>query len=371
MQRAKRAIDPLIERSKVVVCVGAGGVGKTTVSAAIAIRAALGGRKTALLTIDPAKRLVDALDVQLDDTLRPIAEIEHDRLHAAMLDAQESSDRLIRRISPDEQTAARIFASKAYRLLSGSAARAHAYVALERLLEVVESNEFELIVVDTPPSDHALDILDAPRRLAALLDERTVGWLLGALRPQAAPLVQIPMLHALHLSVSRMLGVLWGRATTQEILDFFEACLVLRPGFSERCARIESLLRDRGTSAVLVAGATAAGLDRAKHVSVEFERRDIRLASVLFNRSRPKLSISALGTPISGSPELQDLLNRLTTLFEAEHQDRIRSAQAISRFFAASRIPKGIVIPTADVDFDDVHALTRFFAGSQVVERDP
>ncbi|MEM9462738.1 MAG: ArsA-related P-loop ATPase, partial [Myxococcota bacterium] len=177
------SLEALVGRGSLLVCVGPGGVGKTTVSAALGLAAARAGRKTLVLTIDPARRLADALGLDgLDDTIRrvPLEQLgdpaSTGSLWAAMVDTGASYDALIERIAPDEVTRQQVLTNRVYRAISRSLSRSHAYVAMERLYDAMENGDYDLVVLDTPPARNALDILDAPAHLARFLDGRIVSW---------------------------------------------------------------------------------------------------------------------------------------------------------------------------------------------------
>jgi len=173
----------LLDRVRIVVCVGTGGVGKTTVAASIALEAARRGARALVLTIDPAKRLADALGVdelgnqpsELPENMREALDIHGDgRLFAMMLDMKQTFDDLVERFAADGETRERILANPIYQHVSDALAGSGEYAAMEKLFEMSESNEFDLIVLDTPPSQHALDFLEAPQRLLDFLDSRLV-----------------------------------------------------------------------------------------------------------------------------------------------------------------------------------------------------
>ena len=149
---------------RLLVCVGPGGVGKTTLAAALGVGAARRGKRVLVLTIDPAKRLASALGLDgLDDEIRPVdlhGDSATGSLHAAMLDTRASYDALITRIAPNEDARARILDNRVYNAFSRTLARSHAYVAMERLHEVMRDDTWDLVILDTPPLRSALDILD-------------------------------------------------------------------------------------------------------------------------------------------------------------------------------------------------------------------
>ena len=177
-------LDRVLEGRRVVVCAGAGGVGKTTVAAALGSELASRGVRALVLTIDPARRLAGALGLpdQGDDVhavdFGPNESGPEGSLHATMLDAQLTFDRLVREQAPSERAAEQILANPIYRQVSAAVAGAHEYMAMERLYELHTSGEYDVIVLDTPPSRNALDFLEAPGRLTRFVEGRALRFLL-------------------------------------------------------------------------------------------------------------------------------------------------------------------------------------------------
>jgi anion-transporting ArsA/GET3 family ATPase len=272
-------IDELLMRQRLLVAVGPGGVGKTTVSAAIALRAAELGRRTLVLTIDPAKRLADALGLTgLDDRIREVPTDDlrkagvtvPGRLFAAMFDNAASMDTLMQRVAPDADTRDKVLRNRVYRAMAGTLARSHAYLAMERLYEVMNSGHYELVILDTPPARNALDILDAPSKLATFLEEGVVKWFVrekgGGLR---AKLMQ---------------------SSGAAALKLFEAFGSMREGFHARAGAIQSLLRAKDTSFVLVSSADATHLVDAEALARGIQQRGVGIDVAVFNRSYERLT---------------------------------------------------------------------------------
>lgn len=270
------SIDTLLTERELVICVGPGGVGKTTAAAAFAARAAALGRKSAVITVDPARRLADALGLDgLDDDLAPVEVSEGwAPLSAAMLDTRASYDALIRRITstPEEERA--ILENVAYRAFSRTLARSHAYVAMERLHDVLSRREHDLVVLDTPPTRSALEILDAPGRLARFLDDRIVRIFLSAGGRGARA----------SASVVRTLSRLVGESTVEELLEFFSVLAHLREGFQARAEAMSARLRDPETAFVLVASPMATALADASALAEGLAEREAHVALCLLNQ---------------------------------------------------------------------------------------
>ena len=180
------AFEELLDQRELVICVGSGGVGKTTSSAVIGLNAALAGKKVLVLTIDPAKRLANSLGVSaLDNEAQqiPLSQfrdigLEPDgELWAMMLDMKESFDHLVERHAPSDQNRQDILSNRFYQYFSTSLAGTQEYAASERLYELHSERDFDLIVLDTPPTTHALDFLEAPQRLARAVENKALQWL--------------------------------------------------------------------------------------------------------------------------------------------------------------------------------------------------
>ena len=290
---------PTLEKSlrdaRVLVCAGTGGVGKTTIAAALAIQASLIGRRTLVLTIDPAKRLADALGLaSLDSKPTPVdlnalgatsGEFPAAPLDAMMLDAKPTFDRLITRLTSDDETRRRIFGNRIYEHLSSALAGSAEYAAMEQVHELVQSRRYDLIVVDTPPADHALDFLRAPRRLRDFLESRFVHTLV---RPaMSASRIGMKLFgRPLHL----MLGLLEriaGVGFLDDLTEFLRAIDGLSAGFRERASRVEQVLLGDQTGFVLISSASGGGQASTLEFMTELENFKVPLVAIVINRLLP------------------------------------------------------------------------------------
>ncbi len=304
------SLQRMVAEQSLIVCVGPGGVGKTTVSAAVGLAGARAGRKTVVLTIDPARRLADALGLPgLDDEIRrvPVDRLparEDGRatapLHAAMVDTAASYASLIRRIAPDEDTHQRIVGNRVFQAVSRSLARSHAYIAMERLYDAMENHDYDLVVLDTPPARNALDILDAPMSLANFLDSRFVDWFLPGEGPRG---IRDRLIASGGAVAKRMLGLVTGKKLLEEIVSFLEAFATLREGFATRATRVDASLRDPSSSFVLVSSANPASADDAAWLRHDLQRRKVPVGGVVFNQSYLPLEP---GNPLARISALRD-----------------------------------------------------------------
>ena len=273
-------IDRIIDdrRTRIIVCCGSGGVGKTTAAAAIGLRAAERGRQTCVLTVDPARRLAQSMGLTtLDNTPRRVEGIDGD-LHAMMLDMKRTFDEIVE-AHADPARAAQILANPFYQSLSSSFAGTQEYMAMEKLGQLRRSDEWDLIVVDTPPSRSALDFLDAPQRLSRFLDGRLIRLL-------AAP-ARVGYLKVINAGFSMMTGALTRLLGAQVLRDaqtFISAFDTMFGGFRERAEATYRLLQAPGTSFLVVAAPEPDALREASYFVERLDGERMPLAGLILNR---------------------------------------------------------------------------------------
>jgi len=273
----------LIRSCRILVCVGTGGVGKTTVSAALGLLAAQLGRRTLVLTIDPARRLADALDVELGDEPRQVyVEGIEGEFHAMMLNPKRTFDGLIDRIAGDGPTRERILENSIYQHVSGSLAGSGEYAAMEKVLELSESDRFDLIIVDTPPAQHVLDFLEAPQRLVEFLDSRLVKLLVQP--AMAAGRFSVRLFQRPIHAVLSLLEQITGIGFLEDLTEFLMAIDDLSDGFKARAGRIQESLRGDNAGFVLIAGPAPESVANARLFVEHLDRIGIRLRGVVINR---------------------------------------------------------------------------------------
>ncbi|MHB1782212.1 MAG: ArsA family ATPase [Acidimicrobiales bacterium] len=272
----------LLAKRSIVVCCGSGGVGKTTTAAALGLLAAGTGRRACVVTIDPARRLADALGA-LD-----VANVPHripgpwpGELSAVMLDAKGTFDDLVRRYARDAGQAERILANRLYGNLVSVLSGTQEYMATEKLFELHEAGDFDLVVVDTPPTRNALDFLDAPRRLAGFLDNRVFRLLLT---PGRAYLRAMSVATQLLL---RTLAKVAGSEIVEDTIAFFQAFEGMEEGFRDRAARVERLLAEEATGFVVVAAPRRDSIDEARFFASRLAANGHGLDVVVVNRVHP------------------------------------------------------------------------------------
>jgi anion-transporting ArsA/GET3 family ATPase len=283
----------IVANRHILVCVGAGGVGKTTVAAALGLEAARRGRRAVVITIDPARRLADALGLgELDNEPRPIAPALLEELgvrgggslSAMMLDMKRTFDDLVVRFAPDPATRERILANPIYQHVSDALAGSAEYSAMEKVHELAEREAFDLVVVDTPPSQHALDFLEAPERLLEFLDSRVVQMLVHpafAAGRLGLRIFQRGVERVLHL-IERVSGV----GFLQDLSDFLLAFEGMSEGFRERARAVRARLLGPESAFVLVAGPGAGSLYDALRFIDRLDGTGAPIAGVVLNRLR-------------------------------------------------------------------------------------
>ncbi len=281
----------LVERHRILVCAGSGGVGKTTTAASLALWGALQGRRAIVLTIDPARRLADSLGVgpigntpaQVPpDALRAFGSEGKGSLTAMMLDQKGSWDELITRHAPSDEVRQTILDNTFYRQLSQSFAGSQEYMAVEQLGELDASGKYDLIVVDTPPTQHALDFLEAPDRLLAFLDRDIVRWFV---RPGvSAGWTTFQSMNKTVGFLLRKIEDATGVAALAQVAEFFNSMGELFDGFEVRVQRVTALLRDEETAFVLVAGPDEHVLGQVDYLARQMASRQMPLKGVVMNR---------------------------------------------------------------------------------------
>jgi anion-transporting ArsA/GET3 family ATPase len=274
------SVDRLLKGKGVVICAGAGGVGKTTTSAAIALGMAAQGLKVAVLTIDPARRLASSLGLpELGNEERRVEGLELEgELWAMMLDAKRTFDELVERHAPDARSRDAILSNRIYKEISNAVAGSQEYMAMEKLYELREEGRYDLLVLDTPPSRNALDFLDAPERLSRFIDSRSLRFFLT---PGRQGLKIFSRGTGMLLSVLKRVT---GTELLQDLSDFFNAFGDMAEGFRERAVRVSELLSDRGTAFLLVTSTRNDAVDEAIFFNERLERAHMRLGGVVVNR---------------------------------------------------------------------------------------
>lgn len=293
--------------ARCIVCVGPGGVGKTSIAASLALEAAHAGRRALVVTCDPARRLATALDRdlvpgQVDRV--PLPAGVDGTLHATMIESADAFDGWVRAVAPDPQTAAAILSDPIYAAFSRNLARSHAYGTFAALQALLDDSRFDLVVLDTPPAQSALDLLDAPARLEAFMDDTVVRWLLPGRRTGLAARGR--------QMVEGVLGRLMGDALAGRMLGFFTTMAALRPQLLELASGARRTLIAAETRFVVVGRPPAIG--PCLGLVSELATRDLSLGMVVLNRAH--------------RPTCPNESARLTKIADESAQDELRVFRA-------------------------------------------
>ncbi|KOV34435.1 ArsA family ATPase [Streptomyces sp. H021] len=280
------AVDRLLDdrETRIIVCCGAGGVGKTTTAAALGVRAAARGRKAVVLTIDPARRLAQSMGIDsLDNTPRRVARVGEDggELHAMMLDMKRTFDEIVE-AHADAERARAILANPFYQSLSAGFAGTQEYMAMEKLGQLRARDDWDLIIVDTPPSRSALDFLDAPKRLGSFLDGKFIRVLMAPAKVGGRAGMKF-----LNVGMSMMTGTLsklMGASLLKDVQTFVAAMDTMFGGFRTRADATFRLLQAPGTAFLVVAAPEPDALREAAYFVERLAAERMPLAGLVLNR---------------------------------------------------------------------------------------
>jgi anion-transporting ArsA/GET3 family ATPase len=293
MADARAGIDAVMSEAEVVVCCGSGGVGKTTCAAVLGLEGARRGRRVVVVTIDPARRLADALGLpgglsgepQLIDLSVGIDDDESEvegELWAMMLDTAATFDGLVERYAADETQVERILGNPFYRNMAGALSGTQEYMAAEKLHELHGDERFDLVIVDTPPSRSALDFLEAPGVLARFLDHRLFKLLMLPTR------TGLRALGTAAQPVLRAIGRVVGSDVLADTVAFFQAFAGMESGFRERANEVVELIRAPETAFVLVASPRHDTIEEAVWFGEQLVAQGVGVAAAIINRTHPQ-----------------------------------------------------------------------------------
>ncbi len=376
-------VAELLEGKRVCVCAGSGGVGKTTTSAAIAAGMAAQGKKVAVLTIDPAKRLADSLGLpelgnterQVDPALFTEAGVEPSggELWAMMLDAKATFDEVVRRHAPDEETRERILSNRIYQQLSGALAGSQEYMAMEKLFEIWAEDRYDLLVLDTPPSRNALDFLEAPKRLTQFIEGRALQVFL---RPTGFATRIIGGGTSMVFSVLKRIT---GMDLLQDLSEFFQAFSGMVGGFRERAKRVNELLADDQTTFFVVCGPQGEPISEAVYFHRKLVEAELPFGGVIVNKVHYDLEdngesgdeslLDAVAAEL-GDP---DLAERVTSNFADYGALAGRDRRNVAHLAREMRTRAVIEVPYLDDDVHDLAGLmeiNRYLFASGAPERE-
>jgi anion-transporting ArsA/GET3 family ATPase len=353
---ASEALEGIVAGSRVVICCGSGGVGKTTTAAALALAAARAGRRAVVVTIDPAKRLADALGLEgLTNSPSTIDGPWDGTLAALMLDTEGTFNGLVAKYAGSTEQAERILSNRFYRNISGALSGTQEYMATEKLFELHQETDFDLIVVDTPPTRNALDFLEAPSRLTRFLDHRLYRMVTAPTRGF------VKAVNVAAQGFFRSVGKVVGGEVIADAIAFFVAFEGMEDGFKERARRVEQLMASDETAFVLVASPRADTVEEATFFAARLADHSISVEALIVNRMHPD--------PGPGDPEADreradayagtafgDLCTALADLRQV-----VRSEEANLADLTARVAPAPVCrVPFLPFEVSDLDSLTAF-----------
>ncbi|MGY6657568.1 ArsA family ATPase [Amycolatopsis roodepoortensis] len=359
-------VDKLIDdpESRVIVCCGSGGVGKTTTAAALALRAAERGRQTVVLTIDPARRLAQALGLRELGNHPKQVQVEgfepKGELWAMMLDMRRTFDDMVR-VHAGPERAEQLLQNPFYQTISTSFSGTQEYMAMEKLGQLAATDEWDLIVVDTPPSRSALDFLDAPTRLSSALDGRMIRLLTGPAKAGGWGLRKV--VNAGFSMFAKAVSTIIGGQLLTDASAFMQAFDSMFGGFRERARKTSELLRSGGTSFLVVAAPEPDALREASYFVERLSEESMPLAGLVANRTHPVLAPLSSAEAIAAAEQLAkgEAGAPLAEAVLRLHADRValadRETRLLARFTRAHPEVPLVRVPALPSDVHDLEGL--------------
>ncbi|MET0190593.1 MAG: ArsA family ATPase [Pseudonocardia sediminis] len=371
-------VDAVIDdpATRVVVCCGSGGVGKTTTSAALALRAAERGRKVVVLTIDPARRLAQALGLdELSNepsTVPGVGRPDGGALDAMMLDMRRTFDEMVEgHTEPDR--AQRIFENPFYQTISTSFSGTQEYMAMEKLGQLVSSGTWDLVIVDTPPSRSALDFLDAPQRMSKFLDGRMIRLLSSPARAGGRGIRKL--VGAGFSLFAKVVSTILGGQLLADASAFVQAFDTMFGGFNERAEKTYALLRSPGTAFLVVAAPEADALREAAYFTDRLGSENMPLAGLVLNRTHPVLAPVSAARARAAAEKVGGAGSQIAAAVLRLHADRVdlseREEHLLTRFAAAHPSVPVVRVPSISEDIADLDGLRkvgRLLAGAETTD---
>ncbi len=374
------ALADVISRKRIVLVVGSGGVGKTTTSATLGLLAALRGRRVLVLTIDPARRLADALSVSSlsheiqkvpEERLRILAAARGEKpvpggvLDAMMLDQKRAFDDLVTRYATDTKLRDRVLRNQIYQQISSALAGSHEYAAMSRLYELSQLDRYDLLVMDTPPTENAIDFLDAPDKMAKAVDSETIQWIVKPYLQQAGSL-SLRLLGMGGTIVLKGLARFLGSAFLSQVAEFFVEFQQVLAGFRERAQKVTELMQKPEVTFLLACSPEPLSIDEAMYFHDRLLRAKLSIGGCIVNRVHNHApEVPADLVPIlHGRPELSgfaeddlaDLAGQLARTYAEQRVLAATDEASIRRLSEKLKLPM-CQIPLLEQDVHDAASI--------------
>ena len=365
------SLESLIEKKRLLICCGSGGVGKTTTAAALALKACMMGKSVIVLTIDPARRLANSLGLKtLGNLEKEIPREEFEKAHlnpkgkmfALMMDTKRTFDKIIEKYAPSEESKNSIFNNSLYQHLSGMIAGSQEYMAMEKVYELYQKNKFDLLILDTPPTQHALDFLDAPQKMSQAVSDSILKWFL---KPSLfLGRTSLKIIEKSTRTIFKTFDHVMGFEFMQDLSAMLISTAGLLEGFKERAQEVSELLHDPKTAFLLVTAPQGMVVPEAVFFHEKIKEYKLPFAGFIVNRVYPKLNIKSgledlkkkmkkAGLNAQETEALSDILSKYQHLVDQdqEHLDlleeRLKKKESIT------------LIPYLESDVHDLSGLAK------------
>ena len=402
---AATSIWELLQKQKLLICVGAGGVGKTSMAATLGLQAALLGRNVLVLTIDPAKRLANSLglqefgndEVEIDiESIRKTVGFDSDAeifykdvvstsvdndshqqqkksgsLWAMMLDGQHTFDKLIEKLSSSEEQKQAIFNNNIYKGITDSIVGNQEYMATEKLYDVITSGKYDLVVLDTPPVKNALDFLDSPGRMAKFVDKKIMQWFLTPYEEsqgKARRSLFRRLISGTSAALFKLLSHIFGKDFLEDIAIFFQHFRDLYEGFQQRHQAVEEMFLSNSTSFLIVTAPHEPSVEVAEFFIKELQKRNMNNAGVIFNQRhivKKDVDIEDIKQKCTEIVRSKNLPDHIATQFMARVSLAHRRLYNLSLYETGlynrleGKSPTMWSVPRIPKEVHDIHALYR------------
>ncbi len=367
-------LENLIEKKRLIICCGSGGVGKTTTAAALALKASLMGKTVVVLTIDPARRLANSLGLKNlgnEEKEIPFAEFEKAQLHpqgrmfALMMDTKRTFDKIIEKYAPSEESKQSIFNNTLYQHLSGMIAGSQEYMAMEKVYELYQKEKFDLLILDTPPTQHALDFLDAPQKMSQAVSDSILKWFL---KPSLfLGRTSLKFIEKTTRTIFKTFDHVMGFEFMQDLSAMLISTAGLLEGFKDRAKEVNELLHNPKSAFLLVTAPQGMVVPEAIFFHEKIKEYKLPFAGFIVNRVYPPLPLKSKGEEIKKKlrkadltskevDTLSDILEKYQCLVDQdrEHLDlleeRLKKKESIT------------LIPYLDTDVHDLAGLAKIGA---------